>query len=72
MFRDRLVYGIKSNKVRERYINHGANLDLNTALNIARSHETAQDQLKGMHSQAEPVHVKAVHKGKQCCPKTKT
>ena len=65
MVRDRLVYGINSNKVHERFINHGANLDLHRALNIARSHETAQDQLTRMHNQAEPGHIHAVHKGKQ-------
>ena len=65
MIRDRLVYGRNSNKVHERFINHGANLDLHRALSIARSHETAQDQLKRIYNQAEPGHIHVVHKGKQ-------
>ena len=57
MIRDRLVYGTNSHKVRERFINRGTDLDLLTALNIARAYESAQSQLKKMTGEAAQVQV---------------
>ena len=39
---------VQTHKVRERFINRGADLDLSTALNIARAYESAQNQLQKM------------------------
>ena len=60
MIRDRLVYGTNSHKVRERFINRGADLDLSTALNIARAYESAQSQLQkmtGLLTESTQVHM---------------
>ena len=57
MIRDRLVYGMNSHKVRERFINRGTDLDLPTVLNIARAYGSAQSQLKKMTGEAAQVQV---------------
>ena len=48
MLRDRIVFGTNSHKVREKLINEGEKLDLKKAIQIAQSHEYAQQQLQTM------------------------
>ena len=56
MIRDRIVFAINSPRVREKLLCHGPDLTLEKAIDIARSHELSQQQLKTMfpHS-ANPV-----------------
>ena len=56
MVRDRIVFATNSHKVREKLLSHGATLDLIKAIDIARSHELAQGQMKAMNSRA-PANV---------------
>lgn len=46
MVRDRIVIGIHSPRVREKLLNVGSDLTLDKAIDIARSHEMAQAQLR--------------------------
>uniref|UniRef100_A0A674EBM2 Gypsy retrotransposon integrase-like protein 1 n=1 Tax=Salmo trutta TaxID=8032 RepID=A0A674EBM2_SALTR len=46
MVRDRIVFGIHSPRVREKLLNVGSELTLDKAIDIARSHELAQAQMK--------------------------
>ena len=46
MVHDRLAYGTNSQKVCEKFINHGSDLNLKSAIDIARAHESAMAQLK--------------------------
>ena len=56
MVRDRIVFGTKSEKVRERLINQGSDLTLEKAIEIARLHEMSQHQLKTMSmSEEDPM-----------------
>ncbi|KAL0968110.1 hypothetical protein UPYG_G00262530 [Umbra pygmaea] len=48
MVRDRIVFATNSPRVREKLLSHGAELTLDQAIDIARSHELAQAQLKEM------------------------
>lgn len=48
MVRDRIVFANNSPRVREKLLSHGADLTLDRAIDIARSHELAQAQLKDM------------------------
>ena len=48
MIRDRIVFGTKSLKVREKLIAKGAKLTLDKAIEIARSFESSQAQLTAM------------------------
>lgn len=48
MVRDRIVFATNSPRVREKLLSHGAELTLDQAIDIARSHEIAQVQLKEM------------------------
>ena len=52
---DRLVYGTNSQKVREKFINRGSDLNLKSAIDIARAHESAMAQLKKMSGDAVSV-----------------
>ena len=49
MIRDRIVFGTNSMKTREMLFNEGAGLTLERAINIARSFEASQAQLKAMN-----------------------
>ncbi len=49
MIRDRIVFGIKSQKVRERLITEGDKLTLDKATQICQSIEYAQEQLRTMN-----------------------
>ncbi|CAC5404775.1 unnamed protein product [Mytilus coruscus] len=56
MVRDRIVFGIKSSKVREKLINEGSELTLGKvkALDIARTYELSQRQLQTMNIGEDP------------------
>lgn len=62
MIRDRVVFSIQSEKIREKLINVGEELTLDKAIQIAQAYEYSQEQLKLMGQQ--PVHVQAVSKSK--------
>jgi hypothetical protein len=47
--RDRIVFGTKSLKVREKKINEGSDLTLEKALDIAPTYELSQKQLETMN-----------------------
>ena len=58
MIRDHIVFGIKSTKVREKFINESNNLTLEKCMNISRTYELSQKQLKSMNSGEDPnVHA---------------
>ena len=48
MIRDRIVFGVKHQKVRERLINEGSKLTMDKAIEICQNYEYAQEQLKSM------------------------
>ena len=54
MIRDHIVFGIKSTKVREKLINEGDDLTLDKCMNIARTYELSQKQLKSMNAGEDP------------------
>ena len=56
MVRDRIVFATNSARVREKLLCHGPDLTLEKAIDIARSHELSQQQLKRMDS-ATTVHA---------------
>ncbi|XP_062600865.1 uncharacterized protein K02A2.6-like [Saccostrea cucullata] len=60
MIRDRVVFGIQSEKIREKLINVGETLTLDKAVQIAQAYEYSQEQLKLMGQQS--VHVQALSK----------
>ena len=64
MIRDTLVFGINSNKIREKLINVGRELTLTKAIQIAQSHEYAQEQMREM-SKSDDVHMVRQQKAKQ-------
>lgn len=51
MIRDRLVFGVRSHKIREKLLTVGADLTLQKAVEICQSYEYAQEQLRSMHPQ---------------------
>ncbi|CAI5681852.1 unnamed protein product [Oreochromis niloticus] len=59
MVRDRIVFATNSPHVREKLLSQGAELTLEKAIDIARSHELAKQQLRSMgHSRGqETVHA---------------
>ena len=57
MVRDRIVFGTNSSKVREKMILEGAKLTLDKAIQIARTHETSQTQLKSMSAENREEHI---------------
>ena len=67
MIRDHIVFGVKSTKVREKLINEGNALTLEKCMDIARTYELSQKQLKTMNS-GEDANVYSV---KQKNPKKK-
>ena len=62
MVRDRIVFGVKSDKIREKLINEGSDLTLERAIDIARTYETSRAQLKSMTS--EDPKIDAINKQK--------
>ncbi|KAI4880495.1 hypothetical protein NFI96_000640, partial [Prochilodus magdalenae] len=60
MVRDRVVIATNSPRVREKLLSHGADLTLEKAIDIARSYELAQAQLRemvGKEHSSEAVHT---------------
>ena len=61
MVRDRIVFATNSTRVREKLLCYGPDLTLEKAIDIARSHEVSQQQLKTMDcatvSGAQSVHA---------------
>ncbi len=57
MIRDRLVFGVKSQKIREKLINEGDKLTLDRAIQICQSFEYAQEQLREMNQAASSVNA---------------
>ena len=53
MIRDRIVFGVKSPKIREKLINEGKKLSLEKAIQICQSFEYAQEQLREMSHQPQ-------------------
>ena len=56
MIRDRTVFGTNSRKIREKWINKGKGLTLDKAVDIARTYEMSQSQMKSMEAGDEAVH----------------
>lgn len=61
MVRDRVVFGIHSPKVREKLLNVGSDLTLDRAIDIVRSHDMAQAQLKTIASGSSGLQEQTVH-----------
>lgn len=61
MVRDRIVFGIHSPRVREKLLSVGSELTLDKAMDIARSHEVAQAQLKTFANSACNPRDQVVH-----------
>lgn len=59
--RDHIVFGIRSNQIREKLIREGSELTLERCIDIARTHELSQAQCKAMD---EPSAVHAVKQPK--------
>ena len=58
MIKDHIVFGIKLTKVREKLINEGNDLTLEKSMDISRTYELFQKQLKSMNSGEDPnVHT---------------
>ncbi|XP_052792117.1 uncharacterized protein LOC128226273 [Mya arenaria] len=55
--RDRIVFSIKNQKIREKLIQEGSGLKLEKAIDICRSYEISQKQLKTMNAEDQNVHV---------------
>ena len=55
MIRDRIVFGISSDKIREKLITEGEQLTLEKAVQICQSYEYAQSQLREMKSNDKSV-----------------
>ena len=63
MVRDRIVFGTKSSKVREKLINEGSDLTLEKAGDIARTYELSQKHLQTMHI-GEDTNVNSINRKK--------
>ncbi|KAG7479045.1 hypothetical protein JOB18_016283 [Solea senegalensis] len=61
MVRDRVMLGIQSPKVREKLLSVGSDLTLDKAIDIVRSHDIAQAQLKTVASGNSGLHEQTVH-----------
>lgn len=61
MVRDRIVFGINSPKIREKLLNVGSDLRLDKAIDIARSHDMAQAQLRSFASNSASPREQSVH-----------
>ena len=63
MIRGRIVFGTNSRKIREKLINEGKELTLDKAVDIARTYEMSQSQMKSMEAGDEAVH--SVNRGQR-------
>ena len=71
MVRDRIVFGVRSAKVREKLIMQGSDLTLENAIDIARMYEQSQAQLKSMTAEDPKLSVNAIGRSKSKVPSTK-
>ena len=63
--RHRIVFGTNSPAMREKLINKGSDLTLDIAVDIARTHELSQSQLRAMGNDKVEVHgVTPKHRGR--------
>lgn len=60
MVKDIIVFAINSPKVKEKLLNYGPDLTLERAIDIARSYEIAQGQLKSMAEQHSTTHTQQI------------
>ena len=65
MVRDRIVFGIRAEKVREKLIMQGSDLTLDKAIEIARTFEMSQAQLKTMAAEDPKLSVDLVTRQKR-------
>ena len=65
MIRDSIVFGVKSSKIREKLINDGSDLTLQKCLDIARTYEQNQEQLKVIDNQVSIHYVKSKRSAKR-------
>ena len=71
MVRDRIVFGTRSAKVREKLIMQDSDLTLENAIDIARMYEQSQAQLKSMTAEDPKLSVNAIGRGKSKIQTTK-
>ena len=57
MVRDRLIYGLKLHKSREKLLSQGGDLTLNMSVTIARTFEQTQKQLLSMSATSIYIHI---------------
>ena len=57
MVRDRIVFGVKSSKVREKLINVGSKLTFAQSVDIVRAYESSKDQCQQMQKEDKTVNV---------------
>lgn len=62
MIRDRVVFGIRSPRVREKLLDAGSELTLDKAIDIVRSHEIAQEQLRTISGSSNEHSVHTVNR----------
>ena len=65
MIRESIVFGVKSSKIRQKLINEGSDLTLQKCLDIARTYELSQEQLKVIDNQASIHYVKSKRSAKR-------
>ena len=65
MIRDRIVFGTNSLKVTEKLISKGANLTLDKAIEIARTHESSQAQLAAIAAETAVGSIHLVQRRNQ-------
>ena len=57
MVRDRIVFGVKSSKVREKLINIGSKLTFAQSVDIVRAYKSSKDQCQHMQKEDKTVNV---------------
>ena len=59
MVRDNVTFGIRDGKIRQELIKVGNTLTLDTAIDIARTHELSQSQSHTMDNEDKNIHYSA-------------
>lgn len=72
MVRDRIVFGVRSNKIREKLICVGSELTYQKTMDIAKSYEITKQQTSKMNISDTSVHAVKSTKPKNVGPKPKT
>ena len=65
MVRDRIVFGTNSNKVREKLLNEGDDLNLEKAVEIAMTFEITQKHLQSMASSLNPNNIDVIERNQR-------